>query len=102
MIYLSKKTETEVITDNIINFIPSTLDVYLDDVLIGKFNNLSNDINLLKFIVPIMVMEEKEYILTIFNETLLIKQELIIIKDLEKPFIKSITKTNNIKMYERE
>ena len=101
MIYLSKEKQTEVITDNIVNFIPLQFDVYLDDVLIGEFENLSKSVNYLVFVIPAMKLEEREYIMSLYNHKALIKKELVIVKDSREFKVKSITKTKHITMYEK-
>lgn len=101
MIYISKNNSTEIMTDSFIDFIPDTLVVYLDDVLIGGFINRSLNTQYLKFTCPAQGLEEREYIMKIYNHFALIKEELVIVKDLYNPIIKSITNPNNIKMYEK-
>ena len=101
MIYLSKNNETKVITDNVTNFSPENIDVYLDEILIGNFENLSTNDRELKFITPKLELTEREYIMKIFCSNTLIKEELIIVKDLTKFEPISINKTKKIKMYEK-
>lgn len=101
MIYLSKNNQTNVLTDNVVNFIPDTVDVYLDDVLIGNFENLSTNNREINFVFPKIELEEREYIMKLYTHQALIKKELIIVKDLSKFVPKSITKPKQIKMYEK-
>lgn len=102
MIYLSKNNSTEVITDNVADFIPESFEVYLDDVLIGEFDNLYPNGQYLMFNCPKLKLEEKEYTMKIYTYGFLIKEELVIVKDLSKLQVKSITKPKTLKMYERE
>ena len=101
MIYLSKNNATTVTTDNVVNLEPSEFDVYLDDVLVGNFENLSTKIQYLKFECPKLDMQEKEYIMKIYSNEALIKQELVIVKDLSEFIPKSVSKPKQIKMYEK-
>lgn len=101
MIYISKNNQVEITTDNIVNFIPDFLDVYLDDIFIGQFENLSTDkLIYLTFIVPSLDLEEREYQMTIYNHEALIKKELVIVKDFSNLEIKSINNAKEIKFYE--
>lgn len=90
-----------VVTDSVIDYIPEKVDIYLDDVLIGNFENLSNHIQYISFLCPKLEMEEKEYTMKIYNHQALIKKELIIVKDLSQFTYISNTNTKNIKMYEK-
>lgn len=101
MIYLSKNNETKVITDNVTNFSPENIDVYLDEILIGNFENLSTNDRELKFITPKLELTEREYVMKIYSSNTLIKEELIIVKDLTKFEPISINKAKKIKMYEK-
>lgn len=102
MIYLSKNNQTIVITDSVIDYIPEILDIYLDDVLIGNFENQSHHNFYFEFIVPKLELEEKEYKMKIYSHYALLKEELVIVKDLSKLTIKSITEPKSIKMYEKQ
>lgn len=101
MIYLSKNKQTDVLTDNVANAIPVTVDVYLDDVLIGNFENLSTNDREIRFILPKLDLEEKEYIMKLYFHETLIKKELVIVKDLSEFKPISITNPKTIKMYEK-
>lgn len=101
MIYLSKNNATIVITDNVVKLFPSKFDVYLDEVLIGNFNNLSHKAQYLKFECPKLDLTEREYTMKIYFHDALIKEELVIVKDLEEFKPISITKPKQIKMYEK-
>lgn len=100
MIYISKINNTEIITDNIVNFIPDLLQIYLDDIYIGEFENLSDNKNFLRFIMPTLELDEREYILKIYTHNALIKREIIIVLDFLSPEFKSVEKIKTIKMYE--
>lgn len=101
MIYLSKNNATTVITDNVVNLVPSEFDVYLDEVLIGRFPNHSSKSQYLKFECPKLDLVEREYIMKIYSNEALIKEELVIVKDLSESKPISITKPKQILMYEK-
>ena len=101
MIYLSKNNQVEVFTDNVVNFIPDVLDVYLNDVLLGSFDNLSDNEMYLRFIIPTLDIQEMEYKMKIYTHKALIKEELIIIKNFRKSEIKTINNSKEIVFYER-
>ena len=100
MIYISKNNQVEITTDNIVNFIPDFLDIYFDDIFIGQFENLSDKLLYLTFIIPAQDLEEREYQLKIYNHSALIKKELLVIKDFSKLEIKSVINEKTIKFYE--
>ena len=101
MIYLSKNNATTVTTDNVVNLEPLEFDVYLDDVLIGTFENLSRKKQYLKFNCPKLDLTEREYTMRIFYSQAMIKEELVIVKDLYEVTPKSVSKPKQIKMYEK-
>lgn len=42
MLYIKKGQSNAIITDSVVDYIPSALQIKIDDVLIGTFNNESN------------------------------------------------------------
>lgn len=100
MIYISKNNQVEITTDNIVNFIPDFLDIYFDDIFIGQFENLSDKLLYLTFIIPSLEMEEREYKMKIYNHQALIKMEIVVVKDFSNLVIKSINNEKTIKFYE--
>jgi hypothetical protein len=103
MIYITKTIDNEIVTDNITNFIPDNLDVYLDDILIGTYENYSETTLLLKFTLPAEATENlssKEHILKIYNHSALIKKELVIVRQNGSSEFISINNTNTVKFYE--
>lgn len=103
MIYITRDQDTTVITDNLVDYIPDNLSIYLDDVLIGKYPNISNTKLYLKFEVPvedIQGYQEREYTMTIVNYFANIKEELTIVKDYNSDPIVNETKTKSVKFYE--
>lgn len=101
MIYLSKSNATTVTTDNVVDLEPVEFDVYLDDVLIGTFENLSRNKRYLKFICPEQDLNEREYTMRILYSQAIIKEELVIVKDLSNLIPKSVSNPKQIKMYEK-
>jgi hypothetical protein len=104
MIYIYKNTiSNEIVTDNITNFIPDDLEIYLDDIFVGTYTNDSEATIYLEFTIPttdIETFQEKEYKLKIYNHKALIKSELVIVKENTSIEVKQINKTNTIKFYE--
>lgn len=101
MIYLSKSSHTEVVTDSVTSLVPDKIDVYLDDVLIGNFENLSRLDKYIKFTLPKLDLMEKEYTMKLYYSGTLIKEELVIVKDLSEFKPKSVTNAKQILMYEK-
>lgn len=104
MIYIYKNSiSNEITTDNVANFIPDELEVYLDDTLIGTYTNDSTSTIYLIFTIPaedVVNFQEKEYKLNIYNHEALIKSELVVVKENISIEVKQVTKTNTIKFYE--
>lgn len=105
MLYLYKTKDNIIITDNFVDYIPGSLDVYLDNQIVGTYSNESTDKNYLVLTIPaadILSFNNCEYQIkyNYYDET--IKQELVSIKDssvLETKITK--TKEKTIKYYER-
>ena len=103
MIYLTKSEDNTVITDSLLSVIPTSLTIYLDDTLVGTYDNLSTHNSYIKFTVledDISTFQEKEYELIIKSNNSVIKNELIIVKESGALIVKSISKTNKVKMYD--
>lgn len=103
MIYITKTIENEIITDSIIDFIPDNLEIYLDDIKLGQYENISETVNYLIFLLPvedISTLQAKEYKMSIYNYGALIKQELIIVSENTSLSVKSINNSKQIKFYE--
>lgn len=102
MIYLSKNNRTKVVTDNVASFFPTKFEVYLDDNLLGEFDNLSTSKQYIIFEVPKLDLQEREYTMKLVYYQATIKEELVIVKDLYEKEIKSINNSNQqLKMYEK-
>lgn len=91
MIYIEKSTNNQLITtDNITNYIPTKLNIYLDDIYVGEFDNLSNNILFITFeLSPLNVIDliEKEYTLKIKSYGAILKEELSQVRDFSTPTI---------------
>lgn len=100
MIYISKEQDTVVVTDSVTDYMPQTLDVYLDEVFIGTFNNLSDTVNYIVFKLPPIDLQEKEYIMRIIVSGMLLKAELVVIRGYNQLKVKEVNNTKKIIMYE--
>lgn len=103
MIYITRDQNTKIITDNIVNYIPDNLTIFLDDVEIGTYPNTSDSLFYLQFEIPvddIQTYQQREYKMKIQNYFTTIKEELVIVKDYTVTPIVEVTKTKEIKFYE--
>ena len=103
MIYLYKQNDNSLKTDSWLDYIPTTFNMYLDDVLVGEYLNTSIDPSYFVLAIPAVDIEgfqSKEYKLKLFTDGNLVKEELLVIKFSTELEIKSINKSNTIKMYE--
>lgn len=93
MIYLVKNNGDQTfITDTISTYFPSLVDLYIDDINIGNYDNISTSSLYIKVVVPESVLdqlEEKEYILKIKSYGALLKEELCQVRDFHPLTIKS-------------
>jgi len=106
MLYIKKEQENVIITDNFVDYIPSILSVYLDNTIVGTYTNESTDINYLILTIPsgdTLSFNNCEYTIKYVYYDEIIKQELVLIKDLSiiEPVITK-TKEKTIKYYERK
>lgn len=103
MIYITRHQNTTIVTDNVVNYIPDNLSIYLDDILIGTYANLSNKLLYLSFTIPvadIQEYQEREYKMKITNYFRTIKEELVIVKDYTPLPIQEVSNTKQIIFYE--
>lgn len=99
MIYLIKNQENIVLTDSWFNYIPETLSVYIDDVLIGEYTNNSLINSYISITIPLADLSNiqlKESKLRWFSNGILLKEELCSIKSTNTFEIVSINKSNII------
>lgn len=105
MLYIYKGNVNVIQTDSVVDYIPvDPVTIYLDDILIGSFNNESSDINYLIFYVQadgLPSLENKEYKIKYVYHSEIIKEELCMVKDLIiKPTIINYNKEKTVKFYE--
>lgn len=105
MIYIYKNASNTITTDSWLAYIPTSITIYLNDILIGSYINESTRNEYIVLTIPaadLSNLEAKEYNLKLINNdnATLIKIELVIFK---KPLnITTNTVTNNLtqKFYE--
>lgn len=107
MIYINNNTNTIVITDIWLNYIPTKLLIKFDNIEIGLFDNISTRINYLEFEIPgdiikSIKLENMEYQMKIYVDYALIKQELVQVISNKQFNIIDINNDINIKMKENE
>lgn len=93
MVYLVKNNGNQTLTtDTISTYIPKNVDVYVDDLFIGNYQNISNSSLYLTFVIPVDLineLEEKEYIIKLMSHGALVKSELAQVRDFHPQTIKS-------------
>ena len=105
MLYIHKNNDNVILTDSVIDYIPSDLIISLDDELIGTYANESTYKNYLLVTIPaadIANISNAEHQIKFSYYGEIIKQELCMVKDSAaiEPVI-SKTKTNKIIAYEK-
>ena len=103
MIYLAKNQSNLLISDSLIDYLPEQVSLFLDDVLIGSFANISDTIFYHTVVVnstDIDSFQEREYKLKWVDNGSVIKTELCVVKNFSENIIKSITKQKTLKFYE--
>lgn len=103
MVYLYKNQDTFVSTDNVLDYSYDTYDVFLNDIHLGLFTNMSETNNYIKFLIPgsLLNLQEKEYTLKLVSSFITIKEELAYVKNMSIEEIKEHTKTTTVKFYEK-
>lgn len=106
MLYIYKGQENIIITDNFVEYIPSSLQVYFDNSIVGTYVNESSDVNYIVLTIPsgdTLSFNNCEYKIKYSYYDEIIKQELILIKDSSvlEPKINK-TKEKTITYYERK
>lgn len=82
MIYIQKTVNNKIVTDNLLEYIPNSIAVYLDDILIDSYSNDSLNSRYLVIEIPLedlSNLENKEYTLKLMDDTTLIKTELVVV-----------------------
>lgn len=105
MLYIHKNSDNVILTDSVIDYIPSTLDISLDDDFIGTYANESIYKNYFLVTIPAndiknITNAEHQIKFGYYGE---IKRELCMVKDSNalEPVI-SETKTNKKIVYEKQ
>lgn len=83
MIYIINNQNNTITTDSFLDYIPTDLQLYLDDIEIGTFNNESTRKEYIILTIPstsLVDLQNKEYNLKIYNNFALLKVELVIVK----------------------
>lgn len=103
MIYITNGQDNAITTDSWLEYIPSNFTVYLDDILIGNFLNESVNKEYIILSIPstsLVDMQNREYTIKYYIDTVLIKSELVAVRSNIEPEVKSINKSNEVIMYE--
>lgn len=105
MIYIVNKENNTITTDSWIEYIPTTIQVYLDDILLGSFLNESTKNEYIVFTIPkenIVDVENKEYDLKLINldNGTMIKVELVVVKSNVTTTSNSVINNKKHKFYE--
>ena len=105
MIYIFNKENNTITTDSWIEYIPLTIKVYLDDVLLGEYDNTSTKNEYIVFTIPkedIVNIENQEYDLKLVNgdNLAMIKIELVVIKSNVISVSNSVVNNKKNKFYE--
>lgn len=103
MIYITRNQSTKITTDSVVDYSPSSLTIYLDDVLLGTYTNTSDSVYYLQFTIPVADIsgyQQREYTMKIQSSYATLKQELVIVRDYTEVPIVEVTKTKVIKFYE--
>ena len=104
MIYLISGQINNIVTDSTLTYIPELIDVTLDDVQLGEYQNLSTQQRYIKLGITLNeITENKEYRLNLYVDGALINSELAVV--MKQDEINYSTTTNsNIKViqYERK
>lgn len=103
MIYITNGQDNTITTDSWLDYIPSNFTVYLDDILIGNFLNESVNDEYIILSIPstsLVDLQNREYTINYYTESVLMKSELISVRSNIQPEVKSINKSNEVIMYE--
>lgn len=105
MIYIINKENNTITTDSWVEYIPSTIKVYLDDILLGEYTNTSTKNEYIVFTIPkedIVNIENQEYKLKLINgdNLAMIKIELVMVKSNVIITSNSVVNNKKNKFYE--
>ena len=103
MIYLISNQINNIVTDSTLTYIPELIDVTLDDVQLGEYQNLSTQQRYIKLAITLNeITENKEYRLNLYVDGALIKSELAVVMKQDEVNYSTTTNSNTkIIQYER-
>ncbi len=103
MIYLISGQINNIVTDSTLTYIPELIDVTLDDVQLGEYQNLSTQQRYIKLGITLNeITENKEYRLNLYVDGALIKSELAVVMKQDEINYSTTTNSNTkIIQYER-
>lgn len=103
MIYLISGQINNIVTDSTLTYIPELIDVTLDDVQLGEYQNLSTQQRYIKLGITLNeITENKEYRLNLYVDGALIKSELAVVMKQDEINYSTTTNSNiKIMQYER-
>jgi hypothetical protein len=108
MIYLYNDSDNKITTDSWLEYIPDTITIYLDDILVGTYDNVSIKNEYIVLEIPaadlsaITTLENREYKLKMINNNnaTLIKIELVVVLNPNTPTSNVLNNNPIIKIYE--
>ena len=103
MIYLISGQINNIVTDSTLTYIPELIDVTLDDVQLGEYQNLSTQQRYIKLGITLNeITENKQYRLNLYVDGALIKSELAVVMKQDEINYSTTTNSNTkIIQYER-
>lgn len=103
MIYLISGQINNIVTDSTLTYIPELIDVTLDDVQLGEYQNLSTQQRYIKLGITLNeITENKEYRLNLYVDGALVKSELAVVMKQDEINYSTTTNSNTkIIQYER-
>ena len=103
MIYLISGLINNIVPDSTLTYIPELIDVTLDDVQLGEYQNLSTQQRYIKLGITLNeITENKEYRLNLYVDGALIKSELAVVMKQDEINYSTTTNSNTkIIQYER-
>ena len=104
MIYIISGQINNIVTDSTLTYIPELIDVTLDDVQLGEYQNLSTQQRYIKLGITLNeITENKEYRLNLYVDGALIKSELAVVMKQDEINYSTTTNSNTkIIQYERQ
>lgn len=105
MIYLTNNNDNTIATDSWLEYIPEDLMIYLDDILIGTYTNISTFNEYIQLTIPstdLVNLQVKEYKMKMYHNLALLKVELVQVLSDNQLTVNTHNDTKTIKMYERE